>query len=364
MATMARRSASARPIAGSALSASKVPVVSLTAAFEFDRPVRHEQRPRARIEEGPRETRQRLGARPVAGGGVAGRQHDEIGVELELGDLARGEETVILAARLLGQAERERGLRQALHFARDETVGREIDDAVAIELVVFDRGLARRLAEMDLACRRAEALGDRLELPRGLGQRRQAAPQRLHIDTGPAEIGGITALGARHLDAGAFLPEDGIAVADEGLRRRRGLGHHAQGAQRRDRRQHADGALAREPRHVAVIGKALDRRLRRARHEQMEGQARQRVRRHDDEALLAAYGLLDRTEQRRVKLVRLVHVEQLRRALRALQLAQVKGVAQRLHTYCSSLSASTSSGFQTICSLVSANTKLPWPVMR
>src|SRR5216684_7221474 len=61
----------------------------------IDRPVRDQQRPGARVEERPRETRQRLRAGLVAGDGVAGRQHYPISIELQLRDFTGGEQTVV-----------------------------------------------------------------------------------------------------------------------------------------------------------------------------------------------------------------------------------------------------------------------------
>src|SRR6266849_6627644 len=50
----------------------------------LDRPVRHQHRARSRIEEGAPQAGDGLDAGPIAGGGVASRQHDPIGVELGL----------------------------------------------------------------------------------------------------------------------------------------------------------------------------------------------------------------------------------------------------------------------------------------
>ena len=71
---------------------------------ELDRPVRYEQRARARIEEGPSQARQSLRARLVvlAGRRVAGREDDPVGIEFELGDLGRGEQAVVLSLAVCG----------------------------------------------------------------------------------------------------------------------------------------------------------------------------------------------------------------------------------------------------------------------
>ena len=91
---MARRNASARPSEGSALRFSNVEVASRVAAFDH-RPVRHEQRAAAGIEERAGESRQRFRPRLVAGNRVAGRQHHPVGIELELRHLARGEQAIV-----------------------------------------------------------------------------------------------------------------------------------------------------------------------------------------------------------------------------------------------------------------------------
>ena len=61
----------------------------------IDRPVRDQQRPGARVEKRPREARQCLRTRLVAGDGVAGRQHHPIGIEPQRRDFAGGEQTVV-----------------------------------------------------------------------------------------------------------------------------------------------------------------------------------------------------------------------------------------------------------------------------
>ena len=126
---MARRSASARPIVGLALRMSKVEVVSRVAAPmrpTIAIPTAHR---RAGIEEGARQARQRLRAGLVAGGGVAGRQHHPVGIELELcTSLAVSRPSSIRGLRR--DRERERRLAQPLHVAGDEPMSGEIDDAV------------------------------------------------------------------------------------------------------------------------------------------------------------------------------------------------------------------------------------------
>ena len=129
---MARRSASARPSVKSDFMMSKVEVVSRIAAF-LHRPVRDEERARARIEERARKAGERFRPGLVAGDGVAGGEHHPVGVELELRHFACGEEAVVELARLFRQRERKRRLRQSLDLAGDEPMGGEIDDAVIRE---------------------------------------------------------------------------------------------------------------------------------------------------------------------------------------------------------------------------------------
>ena len=101
--------------------------------------MRHEQRAGAGIEECPRETRKCLGARPVARHGVAGREHDPVGIELELGDLARGQEPVVEVARLWRNGERQRRLGKVLHVAGNQPVSGKVDNAVVAKESLFYR---------------------------------------------------------------------------------------------------------------------------------------------------------------------------------------------------------------------------------
>jgi hypothetical protein len=64
--------------------------------------MRHQQRPRAGLEERARQSRQRFRARLVARDGIAGGQHDPVGIELELRDLACGQQAIVELRRLFG----------------------------------------------------------------------------------------------------------------------------------------------------------------------------------------------------------------------------------------------------------------------
>src|SRR5215510_13134538 len=100
------------------------------------------------------------------------------------------------------------------------------------------------------------------------------------------------------------------------LRARPARGAATQGLKARDRWQDSDRVFAPEPRHVAIPLKCprpcLSCRLS---DENLEGQARQRTRGHNEQ-ILAAYQLLHLTEQRAIKLMCLGEIE--RQGLQAL----------------------------------------------
>ena len=118
------------------MSRSKVDVVNRVAA-RGDRPARHQERPRAGIEERSRQARQRFGAGLVTGDGVAGGQHHPVGVGLQLCDFAGGEQPVIEFGLLSRNAQRQRRFGKALDIAGDEPVGGKIYDTV-----IGERGCA------------------------------------------------------------------------------------------------------------------------------------------------------------------------------------------------------------------------------
>ena len=93
------------------LSAANSRVISSLRRRIRDPPVRHQQRAGAGIEEGARQSGQAIAARSrVRAGGVAGRQDDEIGIELEIHDLAGRQRPVVLD---VGNAAAERDPRRA-----------------------------------------------------------------------------------------------------------------------------------------------------------------------------------------------------------------------------------------------------------
>src|SRR5262245_47038383 len=110
---MERRSASARPMAGSVESSAKARVVSFTAAADSTGQCETSSA-RAGIEEGSREPREGFRPRAVARGCVAGRKHHPVGVELELRHLAGREQAVVAVTWGVRGAESQRRLGQPL----------------------------------------------------------------------------------------------------------------------------------------------------------------------------------------------------------------------------------------------------------
>ena len=244
----------------------------------------------------------------------------------------------------MAERQRQRRLGQTLDVAGDEAVGGEVDDAVVGERRALDVGLGGVLAEMDVACGRAELLRHRLELVGGVGQRRQRLGELVRSTPAPCQIVGIGARRRpRALRAArwavlwpGFGTEHRIAEADHRLCALILAGEHPQRLQARDRRQHAHRLALDQPGGVA-IGREVARRLdcgtgdrRLLRHQQMERQRGERARRHDEEMPLVLDQRLDRTDQRVVKLMREAEVEQvapLRRlvALHAREAATFRG---------------------------------------
>lgn len=127
------RSALASPASGRDWSAAAVSRVS-QAVLGIDVPVAHQERPRAGVEERAGQPGQPLRARFAArAGGVAGREHHEVGVEVQARDLARSQEPVVPFAGG-GRAQRQRRLGEPGELAREQAVGRERDGPVAAEI--------------------------------------------------------------------------------------------------------------------------------------------------------------------------------------------------------------------------------------
>ena len=156
---------------------SKVAVASRVAAFEFDRPVRDQQCAGAGIKERARKSGQRFGAWRVAGNRVAGRQDDPVGIQLELRDLARGEQAVVIGGRLRRNAQRERRLGKTLHVAGYQPMGGEIDNTIVGERRALDRCLVCRRAQVNVAAGHAELLRDCLDLVGRIFKARQCLRQ-------------------------------------------------------------------------------------------------------------------------------------------------------------------------------------------
>ena len=101
------------------------------AAASSHRPVRDHQPARPGVEEGARQARQRLAAALAArAAGVAGRQDDQVGVELErrAASLALTKAASAVGAPGGGR-DHDRGLGQAGQFARQQRMGRQVHDA-------------------------------------------------------------------------------------------------------------------------------------------------------------------------------------------------------------------------------------------
>lgn len=82
-----------------------------------------QDRPRARIEERPAESRCRLGTDAGGGAGVARREHDQ--------DFFHTQQTVAGHMREIGNSQRQRGLRETIDIARHETMRGEDNDAIS-----------------------------------------------------------------------------------------------------------------------------------------------------------------------------------------------------------------------------------------
>ena len=129
--------------------------------------MRHQQRAGILLCRRPRETRECFRARPIARHGVAGREHDPVGIELELGDLTRGQEPVVEVARLYRNGERQRRLGEVLHVAGNQPVSGKVDNAVVAESNLLYRCLTGISTKMNVAWGRSDLGGDRRKLNGG-----------------------------------------------------------------------------------------------------------------------------------------------------------------------------------------------------
>ena len=131
------RMASARPMDLVAARRLIAPVMSFTVAVEFDFPMRDEQRPRLRIDEGAREARECLGALRATGSRVAGGEDHPIRVELQPRDLGRGKVAVVLLGGRSRRRQQQARLGIALNLASQRAMRREMHDAVLRKLARF-----------------------------------------------------------------------------------------------------------------------------------------------------------------------------------------------------------------------------------
>jgi hypothetical protein len=125
---------------------SKRPNHELGRAIDLGLPVRHQKRSPPGIEKCAGEPRQSLRTGPVPGRRVAGREHHPVGIELELGGLARREKPIIERGRIIRQ--RENKCRFGIQFGelgdftRKQTMGCEVDDAIVLEPSLLNAGLS------------------------------------------------------------------------------------------------------------------------------------------------------------------------------------------------------------------------------
>ena len=131
----------------------------------------HEQRPRAGVKEGLGEAGEGIGTgRAVGGGGVAGRQDHQVGIEFEQRHLARGQEAVVALRSRLRRGQHESGLGQALEVTRHQPVGGEGEHAGGSEVGRLDPRFRGRLAQVEAALISAERASQGLQLRRRLRQ--------------------------------------------------------------------------------------------------------------------------------------------------------------------------------------------------
>ena len=189
-----------------------------------------------------------------------------------------------------------------------------MDDPIVRERGRLHPRFRRRLAQVDGIGRRAQDLADGAQLFGRVGQRRQLA-HGPDVGEPVAKVAGrgSGALAASALAIGRIGPlEHGIADAEERPRGHAAAGELAQGAERRDRWQHAQGVAADEPRRVPQrLGRRRASRRRRLGDEHLEGQAREGPGRHHDQMLLAREHLGDRTQHAPVEGMRALEIEAL-----------------------------------------------------
>ena len=138
------------------------------------RPVGDENGARAGIEESAAQAGGGFGARAGAGAGVARREHDPVGIELEREDFFHGQQAVAFDARDFRRGQRQRRLRQAIQLAGDQAVRGEDDDLEAGQIGVLDRRLVGFLAEMKHLGRIGlQRERDGAQFVGGIGQARQ-----------------------------------------------------------------------------------------------------------------------------------------------------------------------------------------------
>ena len=284
-------------------------------------PVRHQQGARARIEEGAAEAGGGFGAGARARPGVAGREHDPVGVELQSQNLLHGEETVAFDSGDVGGRQCQGRLREAVEFARNEPVRGEDDGAEPRQVLVLDALLVGLLAEPEhLGGIGFEGERDRLEFVGGVGecgqQRKLGAVHALEFRAGSpfqrraAHRGRLGRHAVLRFVGGdldvLFLAEHRIAEADELLALVRARRNLPQRLERGGRRHHSDRVRAREPRHVAIAGEArpvaVGRGCRRGRQQRQRQQPEGTV--GDDDQLLGRFPAgFHRLEQQAVEFV-------------------------------------------------------------
>jgi hypothetical protein len=121
-------------------------------------PARRHHRARARLEEGSGEALHALALDDDATAGAAGREHHQVRVEVQRGELPGADE----AALTIASGERQRGARGGALV--DQRVGGEVQDAEAPQIGVLEIGGARVVAQPDLGLGRVA--GDELDLAR------------------------------------------------------------------------------------------------------------------------------------------------------------------------------------------------------
>ena len=125
---------------------SKRPNHKLGRAIDLGLPVRHQKRSPPGVEKCAGEPRQSLRTGPVPGRRVAGREHHPLGIELELGGLARREKPIIERGRIIRQRENKCRfgiqLGELGDFTRKQAMGCEVDDAIVLEPSLLNAALS------------------------------------------------------------------------------------------------------------------------------------------------------------------------------------------------------------------------------